>query len=284
MNASTPPSNDPESGVIAAIDIGANAIRMAVAQVLSDGRVEILEELRRGVRLGQSTFAAGRVEEEAMRAAVAILRDYQRHLETYDVRHLRIVATSSIREAQNADMFLDRVFMSTGFEVDVIDTAEEGRLTVSAVRRQAGSAVKLNRRRILIGEVGGGSTVLTVLDKGHITNSQSLALGSIRLQEILSTSYESPEHSADLIRQHIAKALASAQSSLALGRVRTFVAVGGDVRFVSHEVGEAIPNSDLYRISREALDAAVEDCVHYSPEALASRFGLSFADAETLVP
>ena len=89
--------------------------------------------LQRAVRLGQDAFRRGRLGAASMRAAVAVLRDYQQLLQLYQVERVRAVATSAAREAGNADTFLDRIFMATGLNVEVIGTSEESRLTVSAV-------------------------------------------------------------------------------------------------------------------------------------------------------
>ena len=175
---------------VAAIDVGSNALRMVIAEVSPDGQIEILERLQRAVRLGQDTFRRGRLGGQVMRAAVAVLRDYQEMLDLYRVEHLRAVATSAVREAVNADTFIDRVFMATGLHLEVIGTLEESRLTVSAVCQAVGGALGVDRDQALIAEVGGGSTLMTVLENGEIANSLSLRLGSIRLQEILSTSQD----------------------------------------------------------------------------------------------
>ena len=45
---------------VAAIDVGANAVRMVIAEVLPDGRIEVIERLQRAARLGQDAFRRGR--------------------------------------------------------------------------------------------------------------------------------------------------------------------------------------------------------------------------------
>ena len=155
-----------QAKTVAAIDIGANSLRMVIAQVLPDGEVEVVERLQRAARLGQSTFRRGRLSGQTVSAAVAILRDYRRILDQYDVSHIRAVATSAVREAGNAEAFLDRVLMATGLDVEIIATSEESRLTVSAVREELGSAMGVRRGKALIADVGGGSTLLTVLNRG----------------------------------------------------------------------------------------------------------------------
>ena len=274
---------DGDHCTVAAIDIGVNAIRMVVAEVLPDGRFEVLERLQRAVRLGQDTFCHGRLGGRSMRSAVDILRDYVGILRLYDVEQIRGVATSAVREATNADTFLDRIFMASGLHVEVIGTAEESRLTVSAVREAVGDVLETGENT-LIADVGGGSTLLTVLHKDEIVNSLSLRLGTIRLQELLGTSEESPERSADLYRQHILNETALTPGSLSLDKIDTFIAVGSDARFAAHEVGEQTTSSDVHSIDVADFDRLVRRCLKRTTEGLSKRYGLPFSEAETLNP
>ncbi len=269
---------------VAAIDVGSNALRMVIAEVYSDGRIEVLEQLHRAVRLGQDTFRRGRLGGESMRAAVQVLRDYRQLLDLYKVEKIRAVATTAVREASNGETFVDRVFMATRLNVEVIDTSEESRLTVSAVCRAVGDALGVNQRLTLIADVGGGSTLLTVLENGEIATSQSLRLGSIRLQEMFSTSEESPQRSAALLQQHIANTLSSLQSAVTLEEIDSFVAVGGDARFAAREVGTPTDFAELVVIDKAAFDGLVDRCERHTAEELSRRHGLPFAEAETLNP
>lgn len=274
---------DVTAKTVAAIDVGANALRMVIAEVFSDGRIEVLERLQRAVRLGQDTFRRGRLGGESMRAAIQILRDYRQLLDLYRVEKIRAVATTAVREAANGDTFLDRVFMATRLNVEVIDTSEESRLMVSAVRQAVGDALGVNQRQTLIVDVGGGSTLLTVLENGEIESSQSLRLGSIRLQEVFSTNEESPQRSADLLRLHISNALGTLQS-VPLDQIDSFVAVGGDARFAAREIGDPTESADLAVIDPARFDKLVDRCERCTAEELSKRHGLPFAEAETLNP
>jgi len=269
---------------VAAIDIGSNTVRMVVAQVAPDGHLEVLEQLRRAVRLGQDTFRTGRIGGRATRAAAAILRDYRRVLSLYNVGRVKAVATSAVREAGNAETFLDRIFMATGIEVKVIGTSEESRLSVSAVRQELGNALKVGRGHAMVAEVGGGSTLLTILRKGEIVNSQGLRLGSIRLQEVLSTTYEPPDRTVRMLRQQIRNAIVSAGAYLPLEKVRVLVAMGADARFAAEQAGKAKNGQGPKRVKQADLDALVQRCQDREPEQLVRAFGVSFPDAETLVP
>lgn len=274
----------PEAQTIAAIDVGSNAIRMAVAEVLPDGLVEVLEQLQQGIRLGQDTFRRGRLGGQTLRAAVGILREYRRILDPYRVHHLRVVATSAVREAANADTLLDRALMSTGLEIELIDTSEESRLTVAAVRRQLIGEAGAKRGLVLVAHVGGGITLLTVVDRGEIVDSQSLPLGSIRLQEGVLAGGEPAQRAASLMRQQISNVLSATQSALPLDRIQTFVAIGVDARFAAQQIGKPIAPEGMVAVGRAQLDKLVRQCERHTTEELARKFGLPFPQAETLNP
>jgi len=269
--------------ILAVIDIGANSIRMMIAQVLPDGRIEVLERLRRAVRLGQDTFRTGRLRAETMRSAVSILRDYRYILNTYGAGRIRAVATTALREAANGDTFVDRILMATGLEVSVISVAEEGRLTVSAVRQVAGERL-LKRGDALVVEVGGGSTIMNLLHDGEITASQSLPTGSVRMQEVLATSSETADHASTLIKQQIASSISAFTGVLPLKRIQTFVAVGGDARWAAAQVGKPMDGSELRVVSRDELDELLSRCRRQTADELARTYHLPFTDAETLTP
>ncbi|MFC1636029.1 HD domain-containing protein [Planctomycetota bacterium] len=275
--------NQTPAKAVAAIDIGSNSIRMVVAQVFADGTFEILERLQQALRLGQDTFRKGRLSAQTVRAAVLILRNYQEVLRTYDVQQVRAVATSAVRESSNADNFLDRIFVATGLDIRAISAAEENRLNISAVREAVGKTF-LARRQALVVEVGGGSTILSLLGKGEIRATQSLAIGSIRLQEVLETSSETVEHAANMIEQQINSAIAAITGLLPLKRIRTFIALGGDVRWAAKQVGKAGEIPGLINVRPNKLKSLITQYERYSADHLARSLKIPFIEAETLTP
>ena len=269
---------------VAAIDVGSNALRMEIGEVLPDGEVRVIDQLQRACRLGQCTFRRGRLDQRTLRAAVNIFRDFRQLLDFYNVQQVRAVATSAVREAGNSDAFIDRVFMTSGLDLQVIDTPEESRLTVSALWRAMGPALCRTRTSALIADVGGGSTLLTMVKGGQIVASQSLPLGSVRLRESLAVSSESPPRTREILNQQIANVVSAAQTSLPLKRITRFVAIGGDARFAARQVGKETASEELHVVSLERFDALVAKCEAHTAEELAKTHGLSMADAETINP
>ncbi len=270
--------------MLAAIDIGSNSIRMSIGQILEDGHIETVEEAQRTVRLGQDSFRRSYLGRVTMQAAVSILRDFRKRIELYDIKHVWTVATSAVREARNSDVFLDRVYTAAGFEVDVIEASQEGRLTVSAVRSDMGDDQSLLGAETVICEVGGGSTVLTFLRHGEITASHSLTLGAIRLQEILGTGSESWAQMGDMIQNETDLMLVSLEEIMPLKKIKTFFAIGADVRFVASQCGSDLENKRFRSVSRKDFDRLVEKLRNMNTEQFVQRYDLSFSEAETLGP
>lgn len=269
---------------VAVIDIGTNAIRMVIAQVFDDGKIEVLERLQRPIRLGKDTFSRGRIGAQCMRSAVEILRNYQQIMQSYGVQKVRAVATSSLRDAANADNVLDRIFLACKLPVDVISIAEEGRLTVAAVREAVEAFPEVNRGKTLVVDVGGGSTILTILEEGEIINSVGWRLGSVRLLETLGLQSESPERVAEVLEQHIRIQVAMAKRTLPLAECDTFVAVGGDVRFAARVVGYPSRSEKLFIVEKDQFQKLIRRCARHTPEELSRQYNLPLTEAETLLP
>ena len=155
---------------------------------------------------------------------------------------------------------------------------------MSAVRQAVAGAGAVNRDRTLIADVGGGSTLLIVLEEGEISSSYSLRLGSIRLQEMFLTGEELSERSGDFLSPHIAKVVTTAEGSVQLDNIQSFVAVGGDVRFAAQKIGTPTESEDLYSVAASDFNRLVAECEHLSVEQTARKHGLPIADAETLTP
>jgi exopolyphosphatase/guanosine-5'-triphosphate,3'-diphosphate pyrophosphatase len=268
--------------LVAAIDIGSSAIRMDVAEIRPDGALHILDSLKKGVQLGKDAFTESHLTEESMRAACDALRDFKKVMDSYGIVRYRAVATSAVRESTNSDTFLDRVLMNTGLDVQVIDGPEENRLTYSAVLESLRGTVDLDSGKSLLVEVGGGNTDVTLLDGPEPLQSGTFPLGSIRLRAGVNT-VRTHDQQMRLLRRQISNLLMNARHSLSIKEATRYIAIGGDVRFVSRALKgtkEAGPTT----IPREAFTEFVDSLVRLTTDALVQKYSISYMEAETLAP
>ncbi|HMG44929.1 MAG TPA: Ppx/GppA phosphatase family protein [Acidimicrobiales bacterium] len=171
--------------VLAAVDLGTNSIHLVVAKV-EGSRFEVIEREREMVRLGSPDRESAdsgddemrRLDPAAMDRAVAALGRF-RELASVSTDTIRVVATSAVREADNRAEFLARVREEVGVEVEVISGFEEARLIHLGVLQ----AVPVFDRRLLVCDIGGGSTEVVVGQRGDVIASRSFKLGAIRLTQ-----------------------------------------------------------------------------------------------------
>ncbi len=206
----------------AAIDIGSNSCRLAIASV-QQHRLKTLHEDREVTRLGESVFETGVISPEAMANTIKALKRFHKAVQSHVVDSVRVVATSAMRDARNSDAFRAWVKSATGWSVEVISGLEEGRLIhLGVVTHETGA-----RGRCLLIDLGGGSCEITLSDGGRIEGMVSLPLGAVRLQqEFLRTDPPAKENVAAL-RKYIGRELARAERKFGIPKVDLVFATSG---------------------------------------------------------
>jgi exopolyphosphatase/guanosine-5'-triphosphate,3'-diphosphate pyrophosphatase len=191
------------SDTLAAIDIGTNSVHMVVARMRQSG-FEILTKHKEMVRLGSGEGDMKVLRDDAMDRGVAALARC-RSIADGQKAAVHAVATSAVREASNAQAFLDRVRSEAGVEINVISGTEEARLIQLGVLQ----AIPVYDKEIVLVDVGGGSTEI-LLGKGtEVDYSRSLKLGSLRMTRQFFRDGEVRPGSVEACRRLISSRLAS---------------------------------------------------------------------------
>jgi exopolyphosphatase/guanosine-5'-triphosphate,3'-diphosphate pyrophosphatase len=172
------PGRRGESEIRAAIDLGTNSFHLVVARVDSDGQFDVLDREKEVVRLGSGAGVMRLLTPEAMDRGLQALGRFRLIADSFGAT-IDAVGTSALREAVNRDEFVRRARDEVGIDVDIVSGVEEARLIHLGVRR----FVPLPDERILVIDIGGGSTELVVGDDTDVLLARSLKLGSIRLTD-----------------------------------------------------------------------------------------------------
>lgn len=164
---------------LAAIDIGSNSIHLVIAQATPGQHLEIIEREKEMVRLGAGTLRLHRLAKETIDRAIVVLRRYKQLAESNGVDRTIAIATAAVREAHNADEFIDRVRKEVGLHVHPLPGVEEARLIALAVSE----VTDFDDRRALIIDIGGGSTEFIITGGKEADLLLSIRLGAVRLTE-----------------------------------------------------------------------------------------------------
>jgi exopolyphosphatase/guanosine-5'-triphosphate,3'-diphosphate pyrophosphatase len=163
----------------AAIDIGSNASRLLLCNVLEESgetHFKKAELIRIPLRLGEDAFIKGRISEEKIEKFCKTMNAFKLLLDVYEPISYRACATSAMREAANRVEIIERVQKECGLIIEVISGKEEADIIYS---NHVEEHLDKNRSYLYI-DVGGGSTEVTLFSGGKTLVSQSFDIGTIR--------------------------------------------------------------------------------------------------------
>ena len=209
----------------AAVDIGSNAMRLAIGTFDKKGNLTILATQRAPVRLGGDVFRSGKLSPATMENGVAAFLEFESLLRAHNVTVCRAVATSALRDAKNSQIFLDRVRRATGIEIEIISGDEEARLIYGAVSK----LVPLGAGTSLLLDIGGGSVELTLINRGAIIFSESVNLGTVRLLEMVREKKNSEVVMSRLLRQYAQRIRTQIARTNKVRKITRLIGTGGNI-------------------------------------------------------
>ncbi len=220
----------------AAIDIGSNSCRLAIASITQQHKLRTLFEDREVTRLGESVFETGVISPEAMASTLKALKRFHKTVQEHVVDQVRVVATSATRDALNAEAFRTRVKSATGWNLEVISGLEEGRLIHLGVMAHEPEA----RKRSLLIDLGGGSCEMPLSAGGRSQALVSLPLGAVRLQQEFLRSDPPSREDVGRLRQFIERELTRLDRKMGRPAVDSVIATSGTAAALA-EASHALP-------------------------------------------
>ncbi len=172
---------------LAAIDIGSNAARLLISDVipgpptgaLGQNAPEFIKTalVRVPLRLGFDVFDKGEISAGKVEKILKTIKSYKLLLEVYEVKHLKACATSAMRDAINAQEIIKKVKAETGIEIEIISGDQEA----SFIYENHVAENMTTDESYLYVDVGGGSTELTFFSDSKLIFKKSFNIGTIRL-------------------------------------------------------------------------------------------------------
>ena len=165
----------------AAIDIGSNAVRLLISNIIEEeGKPVMFKKnslVRVPIRLGSDVFVSKKISEENIQRILDTMLAFKLLMKSHKVVKYKACATSAMREASNGSEVADLVFKKSDIKIDIIEGEEEAAII---------AATDLHKyiddsKTYLYVDVGGGSTEFTVIHEGQSVASKSFKIGTVRL-------------------------------------------------------------------------------------------------------
>ncbi|AFP85152.1 exopolyphosphatase [secondary endosymbiont of Ctenarytaina eucalypti] len=171
-------TNTSRPAEFAAIDLGSNSFHLVVARVVN-GAMQVLGRLKQRVYLAEGLDKNHYLSEEAIERALSCLALFAERLQGFSPLQVMIVGTHALREATNAQIFLDRAAAVIPYPIEIISGYEEARLIFMGVEH-----TQAERGRKLVIDIGGGSTELVIGENFEPLLIESRRMGCISFSHL----------------------------------------------------------------------------------------------------
>jgi exopolyphosphatase / guanosine-5'-triphosphate,3'-diphosphate pyrophosphatase len=263
---------------LGAIDAGSNAIRVVIAELAPTELLRVEAE-RSPVRLGHNAFTHGGLDAATIDQAVAAFVQFRQRFDHHGVSLYRAVATSAVRNANNRDVLLHRIYHEAGIELEVIEGEEEARLVRKAVVQTLGSHAS-QVRAIL--DLGGGSLEVNIR-QGSAWRGHSLPVGTVRLLETFGLDGAIGDSEAGMVRRYTATLMQTITRS---NGADLAAITGGNAealaKIIAPSTTSATSVSGVPAFDLADLERALPDIVKSSVDERMSKLGVKRDRAEVI--
>ena len=251
---------------VAAIDCGTNSIRLLISDIdnSTNTATDVVREMRI-VRLGEGVDKTNAFSPRALERTFKAVEEYDKLLLKHNVEHVRFVATSATRDAQNKAMFIKGVIDRLRIVPEVIAGVEEAALSFDGATR---SLRQKHSAPFLVIDLGGGSTELVIGDK-EPTGAYSMDVGCVRMTERHTPGGNPTKAQEEAIRTDVRNALKVAATKVDWKTAQTVVGVAGTITTVAaHVLNLKTYDPDVLHgasITAEQVSQTAQDFITLTP-------------------
>ncbi|MGC6465825.1 MAG: HD domain-containing protein [Akkermansiaceae bacterium] len=266
----------------AAVHIGASHASMIVIAITPDGKEEILDFLEKNIPLGRDIFRHRTIQASTIEQAVTVVRGFQDALAelSLEVIPVRAVTTNTLTEASNADVFLNRLQISSGWRFTPLDNGEMTSLVFLKTRRRLRDTPSMQKRNTIVAHVGPGNTRLLFFKNGQVVRYQSYRLGAHRTWEQLQSPDLLGEPIIRLIREQISGMVAQVVYDFAREDIEDLVMIGTEIQMLSPFLSKPDKTKSRYGI----LSQLTQDIASVTEQQRVKEFGLDYQTAGSVIP
>ncbi len=258
--------------ILAAIDIGSNAVRLLIHYVEMEGSSYELKKaayLRVPIRLGEDVFTQCRVSGDKSERLLNAMRSFTYLMQAYGVSDFRACATSAMRDAVNGTELVAAIKEQCGIALEIISGEEEADLI-----HTAGGHKNAEIDAVLYVDVGGGSTELVLYKDNALQFHDSFRLGTVRML-VNNTGEESAVR--DMEKERFSLSLKDIHARYAPVKV---IASGGNInkahKMLGKKSGEVVKPGELKELRAKLKPLSLAERMHI--------FGLNDYRADVIVP
>ncbi len=239
---------------VAAIDIGTNSMRLLLAELEKEG-FTFRQKALNTTRIGRSVDVNRRISEDGIKVNIEAFSEFVKVAREWGAEEIAAIATSAVRDAANGRDFIELALKETGVHIRIISGEEEALLGYRGVLKGVAELPE----RLMVIDIGGGSTELIVGDERKIIKGVSLNMGSVRMTERVITADPIVPKEYQQLQQEIRDILAKELEGLEALKPSMLIGIGGTATTIAAIHQELEPYDPdrvhQYSLSLEEIEA-----------------------------
>lgn len=208
---------------LAIIDIGTNTFKLMIVRVHENKDFVVIHKDKIPVKLGEGGINNQIISHTPFLRGIKAMKTHKETIDRFDVDHVLAFATSAIRSAENGADFSKRVLEETGIRIEIISGEREAELIYYGVKQ----ALDLGNEKVLIMDIGGGSTEFIIGDRNTIYWKHSFDLGAARLLEVINPSEPIKKEEIKSLKVYLQEELKLLWAACEIHKVSTLVGSSG---------------------------------------------------------
>ena len=234
---------------LSAVDLGTNSFHLIIVEADKKGSFKIIDREKEVIRLGSHLGDDLKwISPEETEKAVEILNGFKKVVQSYlsrlsfaetDKAELKAIATSAVREAENREEFIDKIYKETGIEVEIVDGKEEAKLIYSGVQK----ALSVRNKKVLCIDIGGGSSEFILGSNGAVIFAESIKIGAVRLSRKFFPDYILTKQSIKLCEEYIEQQILANNSTHLNEEFEIAVGASGTIQSIAAMIHYSKDNS-----------------------------------------
>ncbi len=267
----------------ATIHVGASSISMLIVEGDSGDPPVQVEFLEQPLPLARDIFRGGRVNRSTTEHAVEILKGYQvslREVGAGPEQVERAVATNILSEAANYEVFLNRLHIACGLQIEILDDGEMTRLIYLKTRRRLKDTPSMKKRNTLVVHVGPGNTRVLLFRNGRISGYTSYRLGTHRTTEAVESAGAGGSTLLRLVREQISGHISQLFFDYENDDVEDLIVIGYEIQLLA----PFLTKGDSTRTTLKSLQTFVSEAAELTEEERVRRYQLDYHTSDAILP
>lgn len=265
---------------VAAIDIGANFVRMTIASIKQNGDIEIVDNLQKNTSIGRDTFKFRRIKPESVKQMCSILKGFFYIMKDYSIKSYIAVSTSGIRDAENKEYVIEQIRVKTGLKVEIINNAEERFLMLKAVKSKIAKDNAVFNGGTVVLNIGSGGIEFYIFENGKLKYTTYINIGALRIVEKFSDIQSNSLNFANVLEEYVSSKILGLKMYLVNLKISNFIAIGGEIKFMV-----SINEDKLQKfITSVWFDEFYGEIKKVSPQNVADKYEIALSQAKMLLP